>query len=102
MSPCGQESEWTAKILNSLKTNLIEINELQKVKNKVESQLVFSEMNCLNKAMNLSYFELLGDADMLNQEFDQYNQVTRDEIMTLSKTLFDETKSSTLYYASKS
>ncbi len=90
------------QILATLQAELIEENELQKVKNKVEAQLVFSEMNCLNKAMNLSYFELLGDAALLNKEMDFYNSVSREDIKNVAKTLFDENKCSTLYYSSKS
>src|SRR5690606_9600967 len=37
--------------------------ELEKLKNKVESTMVFAEMGILEKAMNLAFFELLGDAD---------------------------------------
>jgi hypothetical protein len=51
--------------------------------------------------MNLSYFELLGDASMLNKEMELYNKVNRDDIMTQSKVLFNEKRCSTLYYASK-
>jgi zinc protease len=40
-------------------------DELTKVKNKTESTLVFSEMSLLDKAMNLAFYELMGDAETL-------------------------------------
>jgi hypothetical protein len=43
-------------------------DELQKCKNRAESALVFSELSALGKAMNLAFFELLGDADLINRE----------------------------------
>jgi zinc protease len=50
------------------------------VKNKTESTLVFSEMSLLDKAMNLAYFELLGDGELMNQESGKYLKVTAEQI----------------------
>jgi len=84
--------------LEKIKTQLVDANELTKVKNKVESVLVFSEMSLLDKAMNLAYYELLGDADILNQEASKYLKVTAEDIQRISKETFDKNSSSTLYY----
>jgi zinc protease len=75
--------------------------ELNKVKNKVESTLVFSEMNVSNKAMNLAYFELLGDAAMINNEVEKYARVTVEDIKREAGNIFKESNCSTLYYYSK-
>lgn len=63
-----------------IRKELTEETELQKVKNKVESSLLFSEMNVLNKAINLAFFELLGDAAKINKEVDAYRQVRREDL----------------------
>ncbi|KLT65426.1 pitrilysin family protein [Pedobacter sp. BMA] len=84
--------------LDKLKSELVSDNELTKVKNKVESVLVFSEMGLLDKAMNLAYYELLGDASLLNQETEAFLQVTAEDIKRISKDTFDQNSSSTLYY----
>ena len=84
--------------LEKVKTELVAANELTKVKNKVESVLVFSEMSLLDKAMNLAYYELLGDADILNQEASKYLKVEAEDINRISKETFDKNSSSTLYY----
>ena len=80
---------------------IINEEELTKVKNKVESTLIFSEVNILNKAMNLAYYELLGDANMINQEIDKYRKVSVEEIQNIAKKIFRKENCSTLYYLSK-
>jgi len=84
--------------LNKIKDAGVLDNELAKVKNKTESTMIFSEMALLDKAMNLAYFELLGDADLLNKETDQYLKVTTDEVKTQANNLFRKENSSTLVY----
>lgn len=76
----------------------IEISELQKLKNKIESTMVFGEMNILNRAMNLAYAELLGDAANVNTEIDRYHAVTTDDLQRVAAKVFAPTNSSTLYY----
>ncbi len=72
--------------------------ELEKVKNKFEATNVFGEINVLNKAMNLAYFEMLGDAAMINDEVAEHNSVTVAEIMETSRRVFRPENSSTLLY----
>src|SRR5690606_14806706 len=75
--------------------------ELAKVKNKIESTMVFSEMSILNKAMNLAFFELLGDANQINTETEKYLAVSIEDIRNFSETLFVKDNSSTLIYLSQ-
>ncbi|RZK64705.1 MAG: insulinase family protein, partial [Pedobacter sp.] len=84
--------------LNQLKAGMVTDNELTKVKNKVESVLVFSEMSLLDKAMNLAYYELLGDAALLNKEAGEFLKVTAEDIQRISNNTFKKESSSTLYY----
>ncbi|MFW0717992.1 M16 family metallopeptidase [Pedobacter sp. N23S346] len=84
--------------LDKLKAEVVSADELTKVKNKVESVLVFSEMSLLDKAMNLAYYELLGDADLLNQETEEFLKVTAEDIKRISNETFGREQSSTLYY----
>ncbi|MEH6308596.1 pitrilysin family protein [Olivibacter sp. CPCC 100613] len=72
--------------------------ELEKVKNKIESTMVFAEMSILDKAMNLAYFELLGNADMLNEEIANYLNVSAKAIQETAQQLFQLENSSTLVY----
>lgn len=84
--------------LERISTELVPEAELTKVRNKMESTMVFSEMSLLDKAMNLAYFELLGDADGLNSETQKYLNVTAEEIRDQAKHIFRKENSSTLYY----
>ena len=84
--------------LEELKQNLIPEKELIKYKNKVESTLVFSEISILNKAINLAFFELLGDIDLINREKSLYQEVTITDIQRLAKTIFRKENCSELHY----
>jgi len=84
--------------LSKIKAEKISDDELQKVKNKTESTIAFEDMSVMNRANSLAYYELLGDAALMNTELDRYNTVTVDEIQALSKEIFREENSSTLYY----
>ncbi len=75
--------------------------EMEKIKNKIESTMVMSETNILDKAMNLAYYEFLGDAQLLNNEIDKYRAVKAEDITRVAKNLFVETNCSTLYYKKK-
>lgn len=79
----------------------LEKDELLKVQNKAEASLVFADMSVLNKAMNLSMFELLGNADMINQEPIKYRSVSEDFFMQNAKSILKKTNCSVLYYKMK-
>lgn len=84
--------------LEAICNNPVPEDELTKVKNKTESTMVFSEMALLDKAMNLAFFELLGDADLFNHETEKYLAVTAQQIQEQSKSVFRRDNSSTLIY----
>ena len=72
--------------------------ELQKVKNKLETSLLFSNMKGLDKAMNLGYFEMMKSADVLSHEVEAYGAVTVDDIRRAARETFVPANSNTLYY----
>jgi predicted Zn-dependent peptidase len=84
--------------LELLKQTEVPADELTKVKNKTESTLMFSEMSLLDKAMNLAYYELLGDANQLNHEAEKYLKVTSAELKEQANRIFRKNNSSTLVY----
>jgi zinc protease len=85
--------------LEKLKNELVREDELIKVKNKVESTMVFSELSLLDKAMNLAYFELLGDGNLLNKEIENYLKVSTSDIKKRSQEIFKKENASILYYS---
>ncbi len=89
------------KELDALKNEPIPEIELQKLKNKTESTLVFSETNVLNKAINLAFFELLGDAELINQEVAAYQKITATDIQKAARSILTKENCSELYYKAK-
>ncbi len=73
-------------------------HELIKVKNKGASIAAFNRLSLLDRAMDLAYHELLGDADGLNHEVDKYAAVTTTQIKKLVEDNFAHEKCSILYY----
>jgi predicted Zn-dependent peptidase len=86
--------------LEKLKSELISETELTKVKNKTESTIAFEDMSVMNRANSLAYYELLGDAELMNKELEKYNEVTTDDVRNEARTIFREDNSNTLYYYS--
>ncbi len=86
--------------LEKLKTTLIPEREMSKVKNKVESSLMFAEMSILDKSMNLAYFELIGDIELINNEIGNYLRVTAQDIQRLTKDVLRKSNCSSLHYLS--
>jgi len=87
--------------LEKIKADLVGEEELQKVKNKIESTLLFAELSILDKAMNLAYYEAVNAAEDYNQEIQKYLSVTSEHIQIMAKTLFRKENSSTLIYKAK-
>ena len=76
----------------------VEEKELQKAKNKTESMIAFEDMSLMNRANSIAYYELLGDADLMNKELGKYQAVTVAEILEEAIKIFDPNNCSTLYY----
>ena len=87
--------------LEKLRSHKITDAELEKVKNKTESLMAFEDMTVMNRANSLAFYELMGDANLMNTELDRYHQVTAADILNESNNIFKETNSNTIWYLSK-
>lgn len=87
--------------IKKLQDELISADELQKCKNKVESTVTYSETDVLNKATNLAISELLGDADLINLEIENYQKVTAEQVQQQAKEILRKENCSTLFYLKK-
>lgn len=87
--------------IEKLSSVLVGEKELRKVKNKAISAHKFSELNVLNKAINLATSELMGDAELVNQQIERYEEVTSDKIKAVAQSVFRKANSNTLYYHAK-
>jgi predicted Zn-dependent peptidase len=84
--------------LNKVRTELIDERELQKVKNKTESVMAFEDMSVMNRAGSLAFYELLGDGDLMNEEFKKYQNVTTADLQRIANDVLKDTNSNTIWY----
>ena len=87
--------------LDKLKNSIVDEPEMEKVKNKMESTMVFSEIDLSGRALNLAIAEYMGDAQLINTEIESYRAVTVEDIKQQATGIFKETNCSTLHYLSK-
>jgi zinc protease len=87
--------------LDKLKQDLITEKELQKVINKTEAALAFEDISVMNRANSLAFYELLGDANLMNEEFEKYQALTKEKIQQYAGQIFTASNSNTLYYLSE-
>lgn len=90
------------KELEELKHSLIEEQELEKVKNKFESTQIFGNINYLNVATNLAWFELTGQAEDIDREVSRYRAVTAEQLQRVAQQTFLPENSVVLYYKKSS
>ena len=88
--------------IEKIKNEILDAKEVQKVINKTESLNSFEDMSIMNRAHSLAYYELLGDADLMNKELGMYQRVTPTMIQHTAQQIFQENNRNTLYYYSKS
>ncbi len=89
------------KELKNLKEKEVGEYELQKIKNKLESNMLFSQINLTEKASNLAFYELIGKAEDINFEFEKYEKITAKDIKESAIQLFRKENSNTIYYYAK-
>lgn len=92
----AEEAVWQE--LDKLKTVPVSEQELEKVKNRYESEQIFNNINYLNVATNLAFFELLGRAEDINLEVGKYRSVTVEQIQETARRAFVPENCNILYY----
>lgn len=92
----AEEAVWQE--LDKLKMVPVAEDELEKVKNRYESEQIFNNINYLNVATNLAFFELLGRAEDINQEVGKYRSVTVEQIQETARRAFVPENCNVLYY----
>jgi zinc protease len=96
---CARESLWEE--LFKLTQTPPGKYEMQKVINKLEAAHIYGEFGILSKSINLAYYELLGDANMLNNHIHQYSTITPEIIVKTANEIFKPEKVSELHYLAK-
>jgi zinc protease len=90
------------EIVADLVNNTLEESELQKVKNQSESTMAFSEVELLNRAMNLAFAANAGNVDWCNQDAEKIAAVTPESLQAMAKQILRKENSSTMYYRADS
>ncbi len=86
------------KELEDLASSAIPDRELEKIKNKNEAAIAFSEVAIVHKAMNLAHCEWLGEPDLINQEIDHYRSVTVQQVRDTAAELFQKQRANLVFY----
>ena len=84
-------------LLETFKTTLISSEDLHRLRMKGKTSKAFQDQGILNRAMNLSFFELLGDADGMNQEEAIYDAVEPVHLQAYAKKILVKTNCSRLF-----
>ncbi len=85
-------------VIDQLKAEGSTVAELEKVKNQAESTLAFGEVEVLNRAMNLAFAKLSGDANLINEERGIIDATRLEDIHRVAQDILTEENSSVLYY----
>ncbi len=85
-------------VLHTMCTSFVAERELQKHIHYVENSTAFAKADGLHKAMQLAFFEVVGNADLFDRSLELYKKITPEAILEQSKLLFTESNSTTLSY----
>ncbi|MCS6794843.1 MAG: pitrilysin family protein [Raineya sp.] len=72
--------------------------ELRKVQNKAFSTYLFAKMEELEVAMNLCFFEMLGDAEKYNRYEQDIFEITPERVQRVAQDILQPNQCSTLFY----
>jgi len=72
--------------------------ELATLQNRVENNLEYSEVSVINKALSLSYFEVLADASLINSEAEKYLSLTPEDLRSTAERIFTQKNCSEVIY----
>jgi zinc protease len=84
------------EVMAEMKNTPLSDQEMNRLKNKIKTAKAFQDKGLLNRAMNLSYFELLGDADGINEEAQIYDAIMPNHIQSVSEKILIKTNCSLL------
>jgi predicted Zn-dependent peptidase len=87
--------------LDALKQELVPEEELEKVRNRFESEYTFRNISGENLSNNIALAELRGDLDSHLCEPERYRAVTAEDVRVTARELFRRGNSSVLHYMRK-
>lgn len=97
----GEAALWEV-LQRSFEGKLFTERNLEMVKNKATTSLLFEKTTLINRAQKLCFFENLNSLDKINQENDQYRQVQMNDMIGAASATFQADHASVIYYSPKS
>lgn len=88
------------KELHQLQKKGFSEEEVEKVKNQSETALAGSEIESLNRAINLAYFAMLGKPEDFTKELEKIQQLSKTDIEDSFRNIIQVNRSNTLVYKS--
>ncbi len=89
--------------IEKVQKELISDLEFQKLKNQIENDFVSSNSTIAGIAESLANYKMyLGDTNLINEEVNRYNKVTKEDIKRVANTYFKKSNRVVLYYLPKS
>lgn len=84
------------KIIDEFVSDEMSLVELERLNIKIRTAREFQDQGLLNRAMNLCYFELLGDASGINEDSWVYQSITPKHMSVLGKSILKKKNCSVL------
>lgn len=97
-----QADEAVQKVLQDAISTAVTEQEVEKVKVQAETSLIYSEVELLNRAMNLAFAANAGDPGYCQTESEKIQAVTPSSIQEITRALLQPNLCSTLYYQATS
>jgi zinc protease len=89
--------------ISAVQTELISETEFQKIRSQVETGYVGKAATVLGKAQELAtYYQLFGDASLINTELERYMAVSREDIRRVAREYLQPTNRVVLHYLPES
>jgi predicted Zn-dependent peptidase len=79
-------------LLEKYKAKKMSKPALQQLILKLQTAKAFQDQGLLNRAMNLSFFELLGDAALIDKESERFTSIQTADLQTYAQQLFDKNR----------
>ncbi len=98
----GEIEDCFWKMIEQLVVVGIKQSMMQKLRNTSESNFMFSEVGTLNRAINLGYYQLIGDANLINLEGSIYQSLSAEDLLGVVDRFIRPDKASLVHYVPKS
>jgi predicted Zn-dependent peptidase len=91
--------KYLTETIAEMKYNLQD-SEVEKVKNQAESSAYFSDVELLNRSINLAVANSLGKTKLVNEEIEMISKIDKQKLLASANEVLNPDNCSTLFYRS--